>query len=133
MAASEPKKIKSLSDLQQIKEKVLSQTALRQDGYKVCVTVHMGTCGISAGARDILAVVMDELAPANRRDIRVTTSGCVGVCAQEPVMTVEVLGAPPVLYGRLDAPKAALIVREHAVNGKPLPQLALSSGREELR
>ena len=48
-------------------------------------------------------------------------------------MTVEVLGTPPVLYGRLDASKAALIFREHAVNGKPLPQLALSSGREELR
>src|SRR5512135_2479147 len=106
MAASEPKKIRSLSDLQQIKEKVLSETALRQDGYKVCITVHMGTCGISAGARDILAVVMDEMSAVNRRDIRVTTSGCVGVCAQEPVMTVEVLGTPPVLYGKLDASKA---------------------------
>lgn len=124
-------KIRGLKDLQAIKDKVQAQTVLREDGYRACVTVHMGTCGIAAGARDIMGVMMDELAASGRRDVRITTSGCVGVCIQEPVMTVEVLGSQPVLYGKLDANKARLIFREHVLGGKPLPQLAIGAGREQ--
>lgn len=133
MPDAEPKapvKIRSIQDLQQIKDNVLSQTALRADGYRVCVTVHMGTCGIAAGARDVLGVLMEELAACGRRDIRVTTSGCIGVCAQEPVMTVEVIQTPPVIYSRLDADKTRLIFREHALQGHVLSQLAIGQGRE---
>jgi NADP-reducing hydrogenase subunit HndB len=124
-------KIRGLKDLQAIKEKVQAQTVLRQDGYKACVTVHMGTCGISAGARDIMGALMDELATCRRRDVRITTSGCIGICIQEPVMTVEVLGSEPVIYGKLDTNKARLIFREHVLAGKAIPQLAIGSGREQ--
>ena len=124
-------KIRGLKDLQAIKEKVQAQTVLREDGYKACVTVHMGTCGISAGARDILSAMMDELGACGRRDVRITTSGCIGICIQEPVMTVEVLGSQPVIYGKLDPDKARLIFREHVLAGKTIPQLAIGSGREQ--
>jgi len=127
------KKIRSLKDLQEVKEKVQSKTALRQDGYRACVTVHMGTCGIAAGARDVLGALMDEMAATDRRDIRITTSGCIGVCVQEPVMTVDFLGTEPVIYGKLDADKARLIFREHVLEGKVIPQLALGRGKEQLR
>lgn len=130
-AQAKPGVIRGLKDLQAIKEKVLAQTVLRADGYRACVTVHMGTCGIAAGARDIMAALMDELATCGRRDIRITNSGCIGICIQEPVMTVEVLGSQPVLYGKLDQDKARLIFREHVLGGKPLPQLAIGSGREQ--
>jgi NADP-reducing hydrogenase subunit HndB len=127
------KKIRSLKDLQEVKEKVQSRTALRQDGYRACVTVHMGTCGIAAGARDVLSALMDEMAACDRRDIRITTSGCIGICVQEPVMTVEFLGAEPIIYGKLDSDKARLIFREHVLEGKVVPQLALGRGKEQLR
>lgn len=124
-------KIRGLKDLLAIKDKVQAQTVLREDGYKACITVHMGTCGIAAGARDIMSVLMDELAACGRRDVRITTSGCIGICIQEPVMTVEVLDAPPVIYGKLDGDKARLIFREHVLGGKAVPQLAIGSGREQ--
>lgn len=124
-------KITSLKDLQQIKERVLTDTALRADGYRVCITVHMGTCGIAAGAREIMNALMDELAASGRRDVRITTSGCIGVCVQEPVMTVEALDGDPVIYGKLDADKARLIFREHAIGGKMVPQLAIGVGKEQ--
>lgn len=130
MPNAEPAKIRSLKDLQAIKEKVLNQTALRADGFKTCVTVHMGTCGIAAGARDVMSAVMDELTASKRRDVRLTTSGCIGVCVQEPCMTVETLNQPPVIYARLDAEKARLIFREHVLNGKPLTQYAIARGRD---
>lgn len=130
MPRAEPAKIRSLKDLQAIKEKVLNQTALREDGFRTCITVHMGTCGIAAGARDVMAAVMDELTASKRRDVRLTTSGCIGVCVQEPCMTVETLNQPPVIYAKLDAEKVRLIFREHVMNGKPLTQYAIARGKE---
>jgi NADP-reducing hydrogenase subunit HndB len=99
-------KIRSLADILAIKEQAQKKTALREDGYKLCFTVHMGTCGIASGARDVVNAVAEELEKSGRTDIRLTTSGCIGACEQEPVMTVESLGAQPALYGHLDAAKA---------------------------
>ena len=48
------------------------EIALREDGYHVMVTVHMGTCGIASGSRDVLAALVDEIghvrAPRRARD-----------------------------------------------------------------
>lgn len=99
-------KIRSLKDILAIREQAQKKTALREDGYKMCFTVHMGTCGIASGAREVVNSVAEALEASGRTDIRLTTSGCIGVCEHEPVMTVETLGGEPVLYGRLDAKKA---------------------------
>jgi NADP-reducing hydrogenase subunit HndB len=128
---NEPKKIRTLKDLQEIRERVSRDTSLREEGYHACVTVHMGTCGIASGARDILACLADELAASDRRDVRMTTSGCIGVCEHEPVMTVEVLGKGTVLYGDLDPDKAKTIFHEHILGGKIVPQFVVGFGSEQ--
>ena len=107
MSPDDVKKIRSLADLKAIKARTEQETALREDGYHVCFTVHMGTCGIASGSRDVLNAVVEELGASGRTDIRLTTSGCIGACEHEPVMTVEVIDEQPVLYGHLDAEKAA--------------------------
>ncbi|HUJ75717.1 MAG TPA: (2Fe-2S) ferredoxin domain-containing protein [bacterium] len=99
-------KIRSLQDILAIKEQAQRKTALREDGYRMCFTVHMGTCGIASGAREVVNAMAEEVEKSNRTDIRLTTSGCIGACEHEPVMTVETLGGQPVLYGHLDAKKA---------------------------
>ncbi|MGA2480989.1 MAG: (2Fe-2S) ferredoxin domain-containing protein [Spirochaetia bacterium] len=105
-------KIRSLQDILAIREQAQKKTALREDGYKMCFTVHMGTCGIASGARDVVNAMAEELEGSGRTDIRLTTSGCIGACEHEPVMTVETLGAQPVLYGHLDAKKAREVFRQ---------------------
>jgi len=99
-------KIRSLQDIMAIREQAQRATALREDGFHLCFTVHMGTCGIASGARDVVNAVAEELEKSGRTDIRLTTSGCIGACEHEPVMTVESIGNEPVIYGRLDAQKA---------------------------
>ena len=99
-------KIRSLQDILAIKEQAQRKTALREDGYRMCFTVHMGTCGIASGAREVVNALAEEVEASTRTDIRLTTSGCIGACEHEPVMTVETLGAQPVLYGHLDEKKA---------------------------
>ena len=77
----------TIADLKKIKENYHATQALREGGFRVKITVHMGTCGIAAGARSIMNAVMEELAKANAKDVAVTTSGCAGLCSQEPMAT----------------------------------------------
>jgi NADP-reducing hydrogenase subunit HndB len=99
-------KIRSLQDIIAIRDEAQRKTALREDGYRMCFTVHMGTCGIASGAREVVNALAAEVEASGRTDIRLTTSGCIGACEHEPVMTVETLGGQPVLYGHLDGEKA---------------------------
>jgi NADP-reducing hydrogenase subunit HndB len=128
--ADGPSKISSLADLKAIKEKTQADTALREDGYHVRVTVHMGTCGIASGSRAVLAAAMEELTASGRTDVRVTTSGCIGACEHEPEMTVEVLDEEPVLYGDLDGDTTRQVFQEHVMGGKVVPKLVVSLGSE---
>ncbi|RPI36291.1 MAG: (2Fe-2S) ferredoxin domain-containing protein, partial [Nitrospiraceae bacterium] len=44
----------TIDDLLKIKEKHKAEFQLREGGYRAKVTVHMGTCGIAAGARAVM-------------------------------------------------------------------------------
>lgn len=80
-------------------------------------TVGMGTCGISAGAQAVMDAVVDEL---ERRDIqaRVTATGCVGMCSQEPLLDVQQANEPRITYGHVTPDKVARIVEEHLKQGR---------------
>lgn len=118
----------TIADLKKIKEQY--HQGLREGGFRVKVTVHMGTCGIAAGARAIMNALMDEMAKANVKDVAVTTSGCAGLCSQEPMATIELTGEPPVKYIALTDEKMRKIFAEHVIGGKPVKEYALVAGHE---
>jgi NADP-reducing hydrogenase subunit HndB len=122
-------KIRSLQDILAIRDQAQKRTALREDGYHMCFTVHMGTCGIASGAREVVNALASELEASGRTDIRLTTSGCIGACEHEPVMTVEALGKEPVLYGHLDAGKARNVFQS-ALAGKAAQEYVVYIGTE---
>lgn len=126
---AETKKIRSLQDIIAIREETRKKTALREDGYRLCFTVHMGTCGIASGARDVVNALAAQLEKSGRTDVRLTTSGCIGACEHEPVMTVETLGAEPVLYGRLDGKKVREVFRQ-TLDGKASNAYVVYMGSE---
>ena len=119
-----------LEDLKRIKERVQVETALREGSNTVRVTVHMGTCGIASGARTVMNALMDELAETDRRDVAVTTSGCIGLCSQEPIVTVELQGREPVRYALVNADKMRTIFRRHVMAGEIQENFALAKGSE---
>jgi NADP-reducing hydrogenase subunit HndB len=119
-----------IEDLQKIKEKHKAEFTLREGGYRAKVTVHMGTCGIAAGARNVMTSLMDEIAKANVDDVIVTTSGCAGLCAREPLATVEIINQSPVKYADLNEEKIREIFKEHILGGNPLEKYALVVGSE---
>jgi NADP-reducing hydrogenase subunit HndB len=120
----------TIDDLRKIKEQHKATFTLREGGYRAKVTVHMGTCGIAAGARNIMTVLMDEIAQVKVEDVIVTTSGCAGLCAREPMATVEIVNNPPVRYIDLTEEKIKEIFKEHIMGGNAVEKYALAIGSE---
>ncbi|MBI4699112.1 MAG: (2Fe-2S) ferredoxin domain-containing protein [Nitrospirae bacterium] len=119
-----------IEDLLKIKEEHKSTLTLREGGSRVKVTVHMGTCGLAAGARNIMSALLDEIEKSGTTDIIATTSGCAGLCSREPMATVEILNRPPVKYGALTDEKIRRIFKEHIIGGNIVEQYALVIGSE---
>jgi len=107
-------------DLKALQEKVKGEIDLRSGPKDMRITVHMGTCGIAAGARDILAALMNELTGAKVENVSLQQSGCVGLCDQEPMFTLTDKAGGAFRYGRLDKNKVGQIVREHVLRGQPV-------------
>ncbi|MGB2907409.1 MAG: (2Fe-2S) ferredoxin domain-containing protein [Candidatus Aminicenantaceae bacterium] len=122
----------TLDDLKKLREKARRTTALREGGdFRAKVTVHMGTCGIAAGARTIMNTFMTEIEEKDIRDVVLTNSGCAGLCSKEPMITVEIQGHAPVKYIELNPEKAKDIFNKHVLNGQIVQDYALGIGSEK--
>ncbi len=116
-------KIKSLDDLRKIRENSKDLSSARSGG-ETSVIVGMGTCGIAAGAREVLNEVMAELARRGIDNVSVQTTGCIGMCQNEPLLDVMRDGRR-VTYGLVKPEDVPLIVSEHVVNGRVVEKLAI--------
>jgi NADP-reducing hydrogenase subunit HndB len=120
----------SIEDLKKIREESKATLTLRSGQARAKITVHMGTCGISAGAREVMGVLLKEIEKQNLTDVIVTTSGCAGLCSREPMATVELRGEAPVKYVDLKPERILRVLREHVLEGKVVIDFALASGCE---
>ncbi|MGC9490469.1 MAG: (2Fe-2S) ferredoxin domain-containing protein [Thermovirgaceae bacterium] len=109
-------KITSLEDLRKIKEQAKDLTSARSGG-KTRIIVGMGTCGIAAGARDVMTAILAELDKRGLKDVTVETTGCIGMCQKEPLVDIIRPGEPRITYGNVEPKDVARIVAEHLVNG----------------
>ena len=115
----------TIEDLKKIREKTSRETSVRHGSATVKITVHMGTCGIAAGARGVMEALMEEMAQTDRQDIRVVNSGCMGMCSSEPNVTVEFEGQEPIVYQLMDANKMRQIFKRHVLLGEAQTDFAL--------
>lgn len=120
----------SIDDLKRIREDALQTMTLRSGEARARIVVHMGTCGISAGARDVMGALLKEIENLRLTDVLVTTSGCAGLCSREPMATVEMKGQPPVKYVDLKPERMVRVLREHVLEGRIVTDFALGSGCE---
>ena len=119
-------------DLSAIREKMKGSTLMREGEGRAKVTVHMGTCGIASGARDILKAFLSQVESHGVTDVIVTTSGCAGLCKREPMATVQLGGETPVKYVDLTAAKVGEIFEKHVLGGEAVADYALAMGSERL-
>jgi NADP-reducing hydrogenase subunit HndB len=121
----------TFEDLEKIRDQAQRAMAVREGGaYRAKVNVHMGTCGIAAGARMVMTALMKEIKTRDLHDVLLTSSGCAGLCSQEPMITVELAGRAPVKYVNLSEAKVLEIFEKHIQGGSIVEDYALGIGSE---
>lgn len=124
--------MKSLEDLQKLREQVKASMSVRESSDQTRVVVGMGTCGIAAGARDVMTALLDELNKKGLSNVVVSQTGCVGMCDKEPLVDVKRPGEPTVTYGHMDPEKIRRVVTSHIVNGQVVGEYVVATRDEEV-
>lgn len=123
--------MKSLAELEEIRNKTLDNVLLRKEGADaIKVVVGMATCGIAAGAREVVGAFMEEIAKRNLSDVTIAQMGCIGVCRLEPIVEVTIPGEEKVTYVKMTPEKVKKVVGEHLVNKQVVTEYTIGAAQE---
>ncbi len=121
--------MKSLAELQAIREKMRDKVVLREGSNDIRVVVGMATCGIAAGARPVLNALVESVNELGlNQKVTVSQTGCIGICQFEPVVEVFEAGKEKVTYVKMTAEKAKEVAESHLQGGKVLEKYTLDEG-----
>ena len=125
--------MKSLAELQAIRQKTLERINLRREdaSENVRVVIGMATCGIAAGARPVMLKFMEEINTRGLSNVTVTQTGCIGMCRLEPMVDVILPGQEKVTYIHMTPEKVGSIVAEHIVNGRPVTEYTIGAAEDK--
>ena len=124
--------MKSLAELQAIREKTLNRINLRKEDEAEAtrVVIGMATCGIAAGARPVMLAFMDEIQKRGLQHVTVSQTGCIGMCRLEPMVDVILPGQEKVTYVHMTPEKVGRVVAEHIVNGRPVEEYTIGAAEK---
>jgi len=108
-------KLKSLEELQKLRQQLQGDIKARTE-TSTTITVGMGTCGIAAGAREVMHAILAEL-DARDIDAHVTTVGCIGMCSREPLVDIQQGDEPRITYGNVTPAMIPRLIEEHLIQG----------------
>lgn len=117
--------MKSLEELKELREKLKADIKLR-DSDNTKIIVGMGTCGIAAGAREVMAALMQEVDKRNLQGVLVQQTGCIGMCEKEVLVDIVRAGEPRITYGNVKPADVSKLVAEHVVNGRIVQELVVA-------
>ena len=118
--------MKSLAELQAIRNRMIEQVNMRKDdNIDTRIVVGMATCGIAAGARPVMLEFVEELKRRGLGNVTVAQTGCIGMCRLEPMVEVYVKDQEKVTYVHMNPEKVARVVTEHIVNGRPVDEYTI--------
>jgi len=113
--------MKSLEELDKLQEKLQQEMKTREKDHEVSIAVSMGTCGIAAGDREVVKVLLDEMKEQGLSGVALTQTSCVGLCHHEPLVEVK-KGDEKTVYINVDPDRAREIVRKHLVEGEVIKE-----------
>ncbi|MBQ1217802.1 MAG: (2Fe-2S) ferredoxin domain-containing protein [Clostridia bacterium] len=125
--------MKTLAELEAIREKMKGKVAVREAGGNTTrIVVGMATCGIAAGARPVLNTIAEEISKMGLAEtVTVTQTGCIGICQYEPVVEVFEQGKEKVTYVKMTSEKAKRILEEHIKGGKVVAEYTIGGYKPE--
>ena len=119
--------MKSLAELQAIKDRMKNKIVLREGTGDVRVVVGMATCGIAAGARPVLNAFVEEVANAGLNEkISVSQTGCVGLCQLEPIVEIYEAGKEKITYVKMTPDKVKAVVENHLKGGNVVTEYTVA-------
>lgn len=122
--------MKTIAELCALWDEMQSQMGIRHDKEaRGRIVVAMGTCGIAAGAREVLGAFADALDQHKIYDIALMQTGCMGLCQYEPMAEIFLPDGDKVTYVNLTADKARRIVAEHLAAGKPVAEYTIAAAK----
>ncbi|MHA1668111.1 MAG: NADH-quinone oxidoreductase subunit NuoF [Candidatus Heimdallarchaeaceae archaeon] len=83
------------------------------------IIIGYGTCGIAAGATGVLNETVKTLKELGREDIVIEKTGCIGCCAHEPLLDIELKGQTRVSYRKVTEKSVSSIIKNH-INDNPM-------------
>lgn len=121
--------MKTLAELQAIRDKMKAQIASREtaDFDDVKIVVGMATCGIAAGARGVMNAIIEEVDARKLTNVKVTQTGCIGMCKLEPLVDVIMPGKEKVTYVHVTPEKVKTIIASHVVNGNVVTEYTVDN------
>ena len=123
--------MKSLEELQAIRERMKGKVALREGTGDIRIVVGMATCGIAAGARPVLNTIVEEVEKEGLTGkATVTQTGCIGICRLEPIVEVFESGKEKVTYVKMTSDKAKRVVAEHIKGGNPVYEYTIGEAQK---
>lgn len=120
--------MKSLQELNALRDKMKSQIGLREDNSdQIRIVVGMATCGIAAGAREVMTEILSEVSRRNLQNVKVVQTGCIGVCRLEPIVEIYAPNSEKVTYVKVSPEKVARIISEHIVNNQVVTEYTIGA------
>jgi len=112
--------------LEKVKNKAKQSQGEQSPDVKTRIIVGTATCGIAAGAAEVVEALKREIKERGIKGAVVSETGCTGRCDLEPLVQVQIDGEPPVLYHHIDTEKAKRIVRQHIQTGEIIEDWVVS-------
>lgn len=124
--------IRSMEDLHQARAEALERQRVDAKTHRFHIHVGMASCGIAAGARDTLdainhLIATESIPGVSASEIRVSQTGCIGLCALEPLVQVQVSDQPLVTYGKVTPVIAHRILSDHIGKGLVVQQYVVDN------
>lgn len=121
--------MKSLADLQKLREEAKKRLDLREGDNDYRVVVGMATCGIAAGARPVLNALVEESAAKNY-NCTITQTGCIGMCTLEPIVEVFDKEGGKTTYVLMTPEKAVKMLESHILGGHVLEEYTVGTAKQ---
>ncbi|HPO91239.1 MAG TPA: NADH-quinone oxidoreductase subunit NuoF [Victivallales bacterium] len=102
----------------------------REEINRPVVFIGAATCGISAGANKIIEK-FNEYKNETKIEVDFVEVGCIGLCAEEPIIDIKLPGKNRLSYGNVD-PNFAVEILDSALKGEPTKKNLLGQYDEKV-
>jgi len=118
--------MKTLEEIKAIRKEMENTVGYRSEECEdTRIVVGMATCGIASGAKPILDAMTDDVVRRRLEHVKVSQTGCIGLCQYEPIVEVYEPGKEKVTYIKMNPGKAAEVMEQHIMGGNVVEKYML--------